>query len=56
MIAFDCVTRALHFRENFEKEVKYLKGFGALTIGEIACKRGFLEFHNKSVVAGNVEG
>lgn len=56
-IAFDCISRVLYLGEDFKKEAKHLKGmFGSLTIGEVACKKGFIEFHNKTVVVGELHG
>lgn len=56
-VAFDCISRVLYLDEDFAKEAVNFKGaFGALTIGEIACKRGFLDFYNKTLVVGRAEG
>lgn len=52
-IVFDCVSRVLYLGEEFEEEARLFKGaFGALTIGEVACERGIIDFHNKTVVVG----
>lgn len=54
-IAFDCISRVLYLGEDFKKEARHLRGmFGSLTIGEVACKKGFIEFHNKTVVVGEL--
>lgn len=52
-IVFDCVSRKIFLEKDFKKEIKLFKGcFGALTIGEVACSKGFAELLNKTVVAG----
>lgn len=56
-ISFDCISRVLYLGERFNEEVKYLKDtFGALTIGEVACSKGIIEFFNKTIVAGELYG
>lgn len=55
-VVFDCISRVLYLDENFAREAANFRGaFGALTIGEVACKRGFLDFYNKTVVVGYAE-
>ncbi|MDI9645605.1 MAG: FIST N-terminal domain-containing protein [Archaeoglobales archaeon] len=52
-IVFDCVSRQIFLEKDFEKEKKLFRGcFGALTIGEVACSKGFAEILNKTVVIG----
>ncbi|MET1123773.1 MAG: FIST N-terminal domain-containing protein [Archaeoglobaceae archaeon] len=52
-ITLDCVSRVLYLGEDFRREAKFMRGsFGALTIGEVACVRGYPIFHNKTVVMG----
>lgn len=56
-VVFDCVSRVLYLGEDFEREARLFRGaLGSLTIGEVACERGFVEVLNKTVVAGNAEG
>ena len=56
-IVFDCISRVLYLGDDFAREAKnFREASGALTIGEVACKRGFLEFYNKTVVVGDAEG
>ncbi|WP_202319976.1 FIST signal transduction protein [Archaeoglobus neptunius] len=55
VLSFDCISRAIFLGEDLDRELRYLKDtFGALTIGEIGCDDGFLEFHNKTVVVGGL--
>ncbi len=55
LILIDCISRVLFLEENFNKELQKVdpknKGFGALTLGEIANNGdAFLEVFNKTVV------
>ncbi|WP_456329092.1 FIST signal transduction protein [Archaeoglobus sp.] len=55
-VVFDCISRVLYLEEDFAREAANFRGAcGALTIGEVACKRGFLDFYNKTVVVGYAE-
>ncbi|ADB57688.1 FIST signal transduction protein [Archaeoglobus profundus] len=54
-VSFDCISRVLYLGDEFKREARHLKGtFGALTIGEIACSRGIVEFFNKTLVVGGI--
>jgi len=54
----DCISRVLYLEEDFEMEMKVVsrEAFGPLTIGEIACSGEFIEFHNKTIVVGGLDG
>ena len=51
----DC-SRVLYLGDNFKKELKAidLECFRPLTIGEVASSETFIEFHNKTIVVGNI--
>jgi len=65
VLVIDCISRVLYLEEDFEEELdninKSIKSCnselhieGALTLGEIASDRGYIEFYNKTVVVGLV--
>ncbi len=56
LIAFDCISRMLYLSEHYKQELKYLKdAAGAMTIGEIAAKKTYPDFYNKTVVVGGLD-
>jgi len=61
-LLIDCISRVLFLEEQFSEEVKAVFDgihplVGALTLGEIANSgRDYLEFYNKTVVVGVLEG
>ena len=52
----DCVSRVLYLGDDFKKELKAIdrECFGPLTIGEVASSESFIEFHNKTIVVGDI--
>lgn len=55
ILLIDCITRVLFMNEHYDKELEHLdphnKGFGALTLGEIANNGdAYLEIFNKTAV------
>ena len=63
----DCISRSLFLGKNFPKELMEIKKLlgekdlpkaaGVLSLGEISsCGDGFLEFFNKTIVLGLLEG
>ncbi|MDW7690510.1 FIST N-terminal domain-containing protein [Flammeovirgaceae bacterium SG7u.111] len=63
VLVIECISRSLYLEKDFEHELdeinenvkKYnpdLQIQGALTLGEIASGRGYIEFYNKTVVVG----
>lgn len=53
----DCISRVLYLGKDFKRELKAIhkECFGPLTIGEIATSKTFVEFHNKTIVVGDLE-
>mgnify|MGYP000072193815 CR=1 FL=1 len=52
----DCISRVLYLGYDFKKELKAIdrECFGPLTIGEVASSETFIEFHNKTIVVGDI--
>lgn len=52
----DCISRVLYLEKDFKKELEAINRecFGPLTIGEVASSESFIEFHNKTIVVGEI--